>query len=100
RGKGLGMRDQGLGGRGQESGVRGQGSGISGERSAGLRRGAGVDVAAVEAYAQDFRQRHLGKWVQVERLGGFCLLVKRAVLKAIEAQERLADISDLGLFDT
>jgi GT2 family glycosyltransferase len=77
----------------------------SGARSGALRAplstlDAPLDAGAVDAYAQGFRERHLGKWVYTERLGGFCLLIKRAVLKAIEAQERLAEVSDLGLFDT
>ena len=36
--------------------------------------------------------------MQVERLGGFCLLIKRALLKRIGAG--LNEWTDLGLFDT
>ena len=56
------------------------------------------DVAAVQAFARDFAGEHRGKWMQVERLGGFCLLVRRAVLDRIGAG--LNEWTDLGLFDT
>jgi GT2 family glycosyltransferase len=38
-----------------------------------------VDVSAVERFACEYREEHKGKWVQAERLGGFCLLLKRDV---------------------
>jgi GT2 family glycosyltransferase len=66
----------------------------------GPRKGGGplVDTAAVHAFARDHAAEHRGKWMQVERLGGFCLLVKRAVLTRIGLA--LDEWSDLGLFDT
>jgi GT2 family glycosyltransferase len=56
-----------------------------------------VDTAAVDTFATQFRDEHRGKWMEVERLGGFCLLVKRDVLKRIG---HLKDWTDLELFDT
>ena len=49
-------------------------------------------------FARDWREKHKGKWLHAERLGGFCLLIKREVLNRIGAE--LNDWSDLGLFDT
>src|SRR6266581_3045878 len=31
-----------------------------------------VDVQAVQGFAREFHGQHKGKWMQVERLGGFC----------------------------
>lgn len=59
-----------------------------------------VDVAAVHSFASDWRQRHRGKWLEVDRLGGFCLLLKRQVLKKIEQASSLREWTDLRLFDT
>jgi O-antigen biosynthesis protein len=56
-----------------------------------------VDTSAVDAFARQWREEHKGKWIEVERLGGFCLLIKREVLKRIG---HLRDSADLGLFDT
>ena len=55
-----------------------------------------VDVSAVQAFAAEHREANPGKWLEAERLGGFCLLVKRSVL------ERVGDLGEtgLGLFDT
>jgi hypothetical protein len=66
----------------------------------GPRKGSAelVDVAAVEMFARDFADEHRGRWMQVERLGGFCLLVRRSVLEGIGPA--LEGWSDLGLFDT
>jgi GT2 family glycosyltransferase len=57
-----------------------------------------VDVAAVQAFARDFLAQNKGKWIAVERLGGFCLLVRRAVLERVGTA--LDEWTDLGLFDT
>ncbi len=54
--------------------------------------------AALDAFARDWREKHRGKWLEVERLGGFCLLMKRQLLTKIG--EELESWSDLGLFDT
>jgi GT2 family glycosyltransferase len=56
-----------------------------------------VDTGAVDAFAQEWRNDHGNKWQEVERLGGFCLLVKREVLKRTG---HLPRPGDLGLFDT
>jgi GT2 family glycosyltransferase len=56
-----------------------------------------IDTSAVEAFAKKWREEQRGKWVEVERLGGFCLLIKRAVLDRIGP---LGEWSDLALFDT
>jgi len=56
-----------------------------------------VDVSAVEDFARKWREEQRGKWIEVERLGGFCLLVKRVVLERIGP---LAQWSDLAMFDT
>jgi GT2 family glycosyltransferase len=57
-----------------------------------------VDVQAVQRFAREFHGQFEGKWMQAKRLGGFCLLIKRAVLKRIGAG--LDRWTDLGLFDT
>jgi GT2 family glycosyltransferase len=53
-----------------------------------------VDTGPVEAFARSWRERHRGQWAQAERLGGFCLLVKRAMLEQVGVPE------GLGVFDT
>jgi GT2 family glycosyltransferase len=55
-----------------------------------------VDTEAVHAFAREYREQHQGKWCEAERLGGFCLLLKRAVLDRIGPLEE----EGLGLFDT
>jgi GT2 family glycosyltransferase len=55
-----------------------------------------VDTEAVHAFAKEYREQHKGKWCEAERLGGFCLLLKRAVLERIGP----LDEESLGLFDT
>jgi GT2 family glycosyltransferase len=56
-----------------------------------------VEVQNLDAFAQEWREKHRSKWVEAERLGGFCLLMKRAVLDKIGP---LDEWTDLGLFDT
>jgi GT2 family glycosyltransferase len=56
-----------------------------------------IDQSAVEAFAKKWREEQRGKWVEVERLGGFCLLIKKTVLDRIGP---LGEWSDLALFDT
>jgi GT2 family glycosyltransferase len=72
-----------------------RGSRRSGGRAAGEE--FLVDTAAVSAFAAEHRQKDAGKWVEAERLGGFCLLLKRQVLERIGSLEAW---SGLGLFDT
>lgn len=59
-----------------------------------------VDVSAVQRFAREFRQQFRGKGSEVELLAGFCLLIKRVVLKKIEQTSSLRDWTDLALFDT
>lgn len=59
-----------------------------------------VDVAAVESFAREIAVKYKGKCLPADRLGGFCLLVKRQLLKRIEQSESPDQWSDLGLFDT
>ncbi len=56
-----------------------------------------VDVSAVHTFARQFREKERGKWLQAERLGGFCLLLKREVLGRLGP---LLESEGLGLFDT
>jgi GT2 family glycosyltransferase len=58
-----------------------------------------VDVSAVHAFAREFRETNKSKWIQIERLGGFCLLLKRQVLDKI-GLHHLEKWTDLSLFDT
>src|SRR5205807_69455 len=59
-----------------------------------------VDADAVSRFALEFREQNKSKWMNVERLGGFCLLMKREVLRRISNNGGLEKWSDLGLFDT
>jgi len=56
-----------------------------------------VETEAVNAFAREWREKNRGKWVEAERLGGFCLLLKREVLAKIGPLDK---VSGLGLFDT
>jgi GT2 family glycosyltransferase len=56
-----------------------------------------VDVSAVEVFARQWREENRPKWFETQRLGGFCLLMKRDVLKRIG---HLREAGDLALFDT
>src|SRR5262249_32609519 len=74
----------------------------------GPRKGAGkqirgqplVDVSAGDRFGQDLGGKNPGQWSGVGHLGGFCLLVKRIVLKKVENTISLREWTDLGLFDT
>ena len=78
--------------------VTGGATGI-GAAAVGVLREAGADVVATYHRTPPPEQLP-GKWLQCERLGGFCLLVKRAVLKKIEQTTSLRELGDLALFDT
>jgi GT2 family glycosyltransferase len=56
-----------------------------------------LDVSAVNKFAAQWRETHRGKWLEAERLGGFCLLIKRHVLQKIGSLDAWTDLS---LFDT
>ena len=57
-----------------------------------------IDVAAVEAFARDHHGQMRGKWIEIDALAGFCLLIRREVLTRI--RPALAKWTDLSLFDT
>ena len=57
-----------------------------------------VELGAVEEFAASYNKDHKGQWIFTERLGGFCLMIKREVLDKIGPA--LEEKSDLGLFDT
>jgi GT2 family glycosyltransferase len=54
-----------------------------------------LGLEAVDDFAREWRERHRGQWSEVEHLGGFCLLVKREVLNAVDLFE---EGSGLGFF--
>jgi GT2 family glycosyltransferase len=56
-----------------------------------------VDTSAVDDFAHKWRDDNRGHWFEAQRLGGFCLLVKRDVLKRIG---HLREAGDLALFDS
>ena len=55
-----------------------------------------VETEAVEPSPGSWREKYKGKWVEAERLGGFCLLLKREVLAAIGS---LDAVSGFEIFD-
>jgi GT2 family glycosyltransferase len=59
-----------------------------------------LDIAVVERFASEFRETNKGKWLETERLGGFCLLLKRDVIRRATNQGQLDKWTDLSLFDT
>jgi GT2 family glycosyltransferase len=71
-------------------------------RSGGAARSDNLllDTLAVEDFARSFREEHRAKWMEVERLGGFCLLLRRQVVQKIEQFGSLDKWTDLSLFDT
>lgn len=58
-----------------------------------------LDVDAVHRFAVEFREQNKRKWIEVDRLAGFCLLLKRQVLNRI-GLPNLEKWTDLSLFDT
>jgi GT2 family glycosyltransferase len=57
-----------------------------------------IDVDAIEQFAEKVQTEFKGRFVNVDRLGGFCLLIKRVVLDKIGP--KLNEWTDLGLFDS
>jgi GT2 family glycosyltransferase len=55
-----------------------------------------VDIEALDRFAAEWREQHKGQWCEVDRLGGFCLLIKGAVLRGIGL---LDPASETGIFD-
>jgi GT2 family glycosyltransferase len=58
-----------------------------------------VDVDAVGAFSREWREQNRGKWMEVDRLGGYCLLLKRHVFDRVPVGS-LDQWTDLSLFDT
>jgi GT2 family glycosyltransferase len=58
-----------------------------------------LDLDAMHAFARKHREKTKGKWMEVDSLGGFCLLLKRQVLERISLP-KLDKWTDLSLFDT
>jgi GT2 family glycosyltransferase len=56
-----------------------------------------LDGEVVNRFAQEWRQRQRGKWLEVDHLAGFCLLIKREVLTRLGP---LRAANGLELFDT
>jgi len=59
-----------------------------------------IDVDALQSFADQLREQNKGKFIQVDRLGGFCLMLKREVYKRLNQQGGLNNLTDLGIFDT
>jgi GT2 family glycosyltransferase len=69
--------------------TRGQGADSIGERNQ-------RDIETVDRFAREWREQHQGQWFEAERLGGFCLLMRRALLQKVGFFD---DQSEKGLFD-
>jgi len=92
----------------QRSAISGQRSAVSRQRMERSQRPAWsrwiadrcllTALSTVNSFAKDRQEKHAGKWLQVERLSGFCLLMTRAVLNKLGST--VNEWSDLGLFDT
>jgi GT2 family glycosyltransferase len=54
------------------------------------------DTEALDRFAREWRERHKGEWFEAERLGGFCLLLKREVANAVGF---LTEKWEEGIFD-
>jgi GT2 family glycosyltransferase len=55
-----------------------------------------LDTETVDRFAREWREQYKGQWFLVERLGGFCLLIKRAVLEGVGFFDEQAE---KGIFD-
>ena len=58
-----------------------------------------LDLDGMHAFARAHWESAKGKWMEADRLGGFCLLLKRQVLDRITLP-KLDKWTDLSLFDT
>jgi GT2 family glycosyltransferase len=50
-----------------------------------------VDVEALDRFAGAWREQHKGQWFEADRLGGFCMLIKRAVLQSVSLFDEKAE---------
>jgi GT2 family glycosyltransferase len=71
-----------------------------GPKKVGERGDHRTDIDAMHRFASEYREQNKSKWMQTDRLGGFCLLMKREVLRRLTNQGGLEKWTDLGLFDT
>jgi GT2 family glycosyltransferase len=65
-----------------------------GSRKRGPAANAGQDVQDIEMvnqFAHTWREQHTGQWFEADRLGGFCLLLKRAVLQKVRFFDERAE---------
>jgi len=56
-----------------------------------------ANLSVVDQFARQWREQNRGKWLEVDYLGGFCLLIKRIVLEQLGP---LPTPSGLSVFDT
>ncbi len=59
-----------------------------------------VDLEAVQSFAETVHEENKGKWMDAERLQGFCLMLKRELVRRLDQQGGLNKYTDLSLFDT
>ena len=59
------------------------------ERPSGVGQAVGIEQN-VEAFAQEWRVRNQGKWLEASELEPFCLLFKRSVIASLGSLSRLA----------
>ncbi len=69
--------------------IRARRSGAS--ESAGAMGEPVLDVEALDGFARNWREQHKGQWFEVDRLGGFCFLIKHAVLRIVGLFDEGAD---------
>jgi len=58
-----------------------------------------IDMDAVQAFADEFREQYKGKHNNVDRLDGFCVMMKREVFRRLHQQGELNKLTDLSVFD-
>jgi GT2 family glycosyltransferase len=44
-----------------------------------------AQIATVDRFAEEWREKHRGQWSEVDRLGGGCVLLRRSALRAVGA---------------
>ena len=58
-----------------------------------------LETDAMRSFAAEHREKNKGKWLEADRLGGFCVLLKREALNRI-GLVNLEKWTDMSLFDT